>query len=73
MNIVATIGEFDTGHDPQRLAMRYAKLRTSPFFFLRRTCRLFYDRLPAIGLGFRSPRLQRIRRRRVDATYDAAA
>lgn len=46
MDIVSTIRDFNAGRDPERLAMKYANMRTSPFVFLRATCHLFYDRLP---------------------------
>lgn len=46
IDIVETIRSFNAGRDPERLAMKYLKLRTSPFLFLRGTCHLFYARLP---------------------------
>lgn len=46
MNIVDAIRSFNAGRDPERLAMKYEKLRASPSLFLRGTCHLFYDRLP---------------------------
>jgi uncharacterized protein (DUF2252 family) len=46
VDIVETIKSFNAGRDPERLAMKYLKLRTSPFLFLRGTCHLFYARLP---------------------------
>ncbi|SDZ72149.1 Uncharacterized conserved protein, DUF2252 family [Variovorax sp. YR266] len=49
-NVVKTIRNFNAGRDPERLAMKYEKLRSSPFVFLRGTCHLFYDRLPADAL-----------------------
>lgn len=45
MDIVKTILEFNADRDPERLAMKYAKMRTSPYVFLRGTCHLFYERL----------------------------
>jgi len=44
--VVESIRSFNAGRDPERLAMKYAHLRASPFVFLRGTCHLFYDRLP---------------------------
>ena len=36
----------NAGRDPERLAMKYAKMAQSPFIFLRGACHLFYDSLP---------------------------
>lgn len=44
-DVIQTIIDFNAGRDPERLAMKYAKMRTSPYVFLRGTCHLFYDRL----------------------------
>ncbi|HZZ12470.1 MAG TPA: DUF2252 domain-containing protein [Paraburkholderia sp.] len=41
-----TIASFNAGRDPDRLAMKYKLMRSSPFVFLRGTCHLFYARLP---------------------------
>ncbi|UVH59344.1 DUF2252 domain-containing protein [Variovorax paradoxus] len=54
-NVVKTIRNFNAGRDPERLAMKYEKLRSSPFVFLRGTCHLFYDRLPADALFVKAP------------------
>ena len=53
--LVDTLRSFNAGRDPERLAMKYANLRTSPFVFLRGTCHLFYDRLPADALFSKAP------------------
>ncbi|CAD6532739.1 DUF2252 domain-containing protein [Paraburkholderia metrosideri] len=45
-DIVKIIASFNTGRDPERLAMKYKAMRSSPFVFLRGTCHLFYERLP---------------------------
>ena len=45
-DIAQTIANFNTGRDPERLAMKYKLMRGSPFVFLRGTCHLFYARLP---------------------------
>lgn len=55
MDVVETIRGFNAGRDPERLAMKYAHLRASPFVFLRGTCHLFYDRLPADALFAKAP------------------
>lgn len=46
MDVYRTIEEFNAGRDPERLAMKYRKMRESSFVFLRGTCHLFYQRLP---------------------------
>ena len=46
-DIVQTIARFNAGRDPERLAMKYKAMRSSPFVFLRGTCHLFYERLPS--------------------------
>lgn len=46
LDIAQTIASFNAGRDPERLAMKYKLMRSSPFVFLRGTCHLFYQRLP---------------------------
>ncbi|RDK00947.1 DUF2252 domain-containing protein [Paraburkholderia lacunae] len=46
VDIAQTIASFNAGRDPERLAMKYKLMRSSPFVFLRGTCHLFYQRLP---------------------------
>lgn len=41
MNVVERIVAFNAGRDPRRLAMKYTRMRASPFAFLRGTCHLF--------------------------------
>lgn len=50
MDIVATIRAFNAGRDPERLALKYAKMSQSPFIFLRGTCHLFYQRAAGLDL-----------------------
>jgi uncharacterized protein (DUF2252 family) len=40
----------NAGRDPERLAMKYAKMAQSPFIFLRGACHLFYDQIPDSAL-----------------------
>jgi uncharacterized protein (DUF2252 family) len=54
-NVVDTIRTFNAGRDPERLAMKYANLRSNAFVFLRGTCHLFYDRLPSDALFAKAP------------------
>ena len=55
MNVIDQIKAFNTGRDPERLALKYEKMRASPFGFLRATCHLFYDRLPTGGVFKSAP------------------
>jgi uncharacterized protein (DUF2252 family) len=45
-DVVGSLQQFDQGRDPERLAMKYARMRVSPFGFLRGSCHLFYEQLP---------------------------
>lgn len=54
-DIIDRIKDFNAGRDPERLAMKYARLRASPFGFLRGTCHLFYDELPGKDLFTKAP------------------
>ena len=44
--VVKSIVRFNADRDPERLAMKYLKMRASPFVFLRATCHLYYAQLP---------------------------
>ena len=44
-NIADRIRDFNSGRDPERLALKYAAMRKGPFVFLRGTCHLFYEDL----------------------------
>lgn len=44
--IMDAIHGSNSGRDPERLAMKYAKMAENPFIFLRGACHLFYDKLP---------------------------
>ncbi len=46
MDIVEVIRRFNAERDPERLALKYARMRTDAFAFLRGTCHLFHARLP---------------------------
>lgn len=45
MNVVDRLVAFNAGRDPRRLAMKYARMRKSPFAFLRGSCHLFHASL----------------------------
>jgi uncharacterized protein (DUF2252 family) len=52
-DVVARLLNHNDGRDPERLAMKFAKMAGSPFIFLRGACHLFHDALPKTGV-FRS-------------------
>lgn len=45
-NVFDAVAAYNAGRDPERLAMKLAKMAKSPFVFLRGSCNLFYDALP---------------------------
>ncbi len=45
----------DMGRDPERLAMKYEKMRSSAFVFLRGACSLYYDALPQVPSLVQAP------------------
>ncbi|TAK91917.1 MAG: DUF2252 domain-containing protein [Aquabacterium sp.] len=55
MNVVKSIAVFNEGRDPERLQMKYSKMRSTPFAFLRGTCHLFYEQLPLSGIFKKAP------------------
>jgi len=55
IDVVRCIHDYNAGRDPDRLAMKLRKMRTNAFLFLRGTCHLFYQRLPADSVLKRAP------------------
>ncbi len=55
MDVVKVIAEFNAGRDPERLQMKYQRMRADPFVFLRGTCHLFCERLPVSGIFKSAP------------------
>lgn len=53
--VVDAIVRYNAGRDPERLAMKYAKMAQSPFGFLRGACHLFYESLPDTPLFRNAP------------------
>ena len=49
------IAAFNTGREPERLAMKLEAMATGPFPFLRGTCHLFYQRLVENNLATGGP------------------
>jgi len=54
-DLIEAIRRNNEGRDPERLAMKYAKMRLSPFVFLRGACHLFYEALPDVPALSRAP------------------
>ncbi len=46
LDVVQSIISYNDGREPERLALKYQKMRAGAFAFLRGTCHLFYERLP---------------------------
>jgi uncharacterized protein (DUF2252 family) len=44
-DVVSRVDAFNSDREPERLAVKYAAMRTSPFAFFRGTCHLFYEDL----------------------------
>jgi uncharacterized protein (DUF2252 family) len=55
MDVNQEIARFNAGRDPERLQLKYERMRSDPFVFLRGTCHLFYQRLPTGGLFKSAP------------------
>ncbi|MBL0142381.1 MAG: DUF2252 domain-containing protein [Betaproteobacteria bacterium] len=55
LDVVAKLAANNKGRDPERLAMKFAKMAQSPFVFLRGACPLFYDALPDAPLFRNAP------------------
>lgn len=55
MDVIRRIQEFNAGRDPERLSLKYERMRSSSFGFLRATCHLFYEQLLATGLFKSAP------------------
>ena len=52
MEAVEAIRQFNAGREPERLALKYQRMRADAFAFFRGSCHLFYAQLPpALQLG----------------------
>ena len=47
MDVIHQILAHNAGREPERLQRKYDRMRESAFVFLRATCPLFWQRLPA--------------------------
>ncbi|MBV8036522.1 DUF2252 family protein [Roseateles sp.] len=45
MDVIREIHDYNTGRDPERLLLKFTKMRSSAFIFLRGTAHLFHERL----------------------------
>lgn len=54
-DVAASIKAFNQGRDPERAALKLAKMAQSPFIFLRGACHLFYEALPDAPLFRQAP------------------
>lgn len=54
-DIAAALAAYNQGRDPERLALKYAKMRQNPFIFLRGACHLFYNAMPQVEALTRAP------------------
>lgn len=50
MDVVRRIQAFNAGREPERLQLKYQRMRGDAFAFFRATCHLFHDRLPRTGV-----------------------
>lgn len=55
MDVVQEILQFNAVRDPERLQLKYQRMRSDPFVFLRGTCHLFYQHLPSVGIFKSAP------------------
>ena len=55
MDTIQKIVDFNAGRDPERLALKYRKMRANAFAFMRGSCDLFYARLAPTNLPKNSP------------------
>jgi uncharacterized protein (DUF2252 family) len=54
-DIATALAAYNQGRDPERLALKYTKMRQSPFIFLRGACHLFYSAIPQVDALTRAP------------------
>ncbi|HQR21831.1 MAG TPA: DUF2252 family protein, partial [Burkholderiaceae bacterium] len=55
LNVVEAIRDFNADREPERLALKYARMRQDPFVFFRGSCHLFYQRLESVELPGDAP------------------
>jgi uncharacterized protein (DUF2252 family) len=44
LDVAGAIAQFNAGREPERLQLKYRKMRSSAFAFFRGSCHLFYAR-----------------------------
>jgi uncharacterized protein (DUF2252 family) len=55
VDAVKEIRRYNAGREAERLRLKYQKMRSSPFAFMRGACHLFYARLPGINMSASAP------------------
>ena len=55
MDVISEIRTFNAGREPERLQLKFQKMRLNAFTFLRGTCHLFCRRLVDVKLGKSAP------------------
>ena len=55
LDVLHSISSYNAGREPERLALKYRKMRSGTFAFLRGTCHLFYERLPKSSIFKTAP------------------
>ncbi len=55
-DVAGRVRTFNAGRDPERLQLKYAAMRASPFTFLRGTCHLFFARMARGGVHKTAPK-----------------
>lgn len=55
MDVVARLLQHNAGRDPERLALKWRRMRVGPFNFLRGSCALFNERLKPTGWLRKAP------------------
>ncbi len=54
-NLIKQILQYNAGRESERLALKYAAMRSDAFVFLRATCHLFYGQLPQAKVLVEAP------------------
>jgi uncharacterized protein (DUF2252 family) len=55
MDLIEELERYNRGRDPERLALKYQKMRDGPFTFLRGNCHGFASRLAQVDVAARGP------------------
>jgi uncharacterized protein (DUF2252 family) len=55
LDVAGAIAQFNAGREPERLQLKYRKMRSSAFAFFRGSCHLFYARWPKDAVAKSAP------------------